>query len=225
MSVWAVVLACGKDQEISSGVDVSFLALGAKPVLARSLYTLENNQMIDGIILVVAKPRIDTALQMVRAFGCRKVQSIVAGGTQRLSNLKKAYEQLPDDATSVLVHDAARPFIADDVVTEAVKAGKRYGAAVVAYRSPDAVKATGKGQKVTKTLDRNTVWFVQSPQVFKRDVFQKILKSQVKLVDDESALLEKSRQEIHLVVSSANNFKIRTSDDLSVASAMVSVER
>ncbi|MDH3345747.1 MAG: 2-C-methyl-D-erythritol 4-phosphate cytidylyltransferase [Kiritimatiellaceae bacterium] len=218
MSVWAVVLACGKDQEISAGVDVAFLALGQRPVLAYSLYTLEQNEQVDGIILVLKKERVDTALQMIRTFGLRKVKSIVAGGGQRLACLKKAYDQLPDGATTILIHDAARPFVESDVITETVKAGKRYGSAVAAQRSFDAVKLAEKGQKVTKTLDRSTIWLAQSPQAFKRDIFEKMIKSGLKMVDDESGLLEKTRQETHLVMSSAENIKIRTVKDLEAAS-------
>jgi 2-C-methyl-D-erythritol 4-phosphate cytidylyltransferase len=89
----------------------------------------------------------------------------------------------------------------------------------------DSVKLAEKGQKVTKTMDRNTIWLVQTPQVFKREVFEKILKSPIKLKDDESALLEKTRQEIHLVTSPPGNMKIRNSDDLAVASAILSASR
>ncbi|MBI9020456.1 MAG: 2-C-methyl-D-erythritol 4-phosphate cytidylyltransferase [Verrucomicrobia bacterium] len=220
MSAWAVVLACGKDYEIGPGIDVAFLTIGPRPVLAYSLQTLQQNDLVDGIILIVKKERIDNALQVVRSYGLRKVKSIVAGTSQRMGNLKKAYEQLPDDATVIMIHDAARPFVDGDVVTEAIKAGKRYGASVAAVRSPEAVKLAEKGQKVTRSLDRNTIWLAQSPQVFKREVFEKILKSSAKMGDDESALLEKSRQEIHLVVSGANNMKIRTVKDIETAGAL-----
>lgn len=221
MSVWAIVLACGKEQEITSGVDVAFLGLGDRPVLTHSLQTLQQTESIDGIILVIKKQRVDTTLQMVRTYGFKKVKSLVAGSGTRLSNLKKAADQLPDDATTVLVHAASRPFVEESVVAETVKAGKRYGAAVAACRSPNAVKLAEKGQKVSKSLDRSTIWIVQNPQAFKRDVFEKMLKSGVKLIDDESALLDKSRQEIHLVASSSTNLKIRTAEDLEAAGALL----
>jgi 2-C-methyl-D-erythritol 4-phosphate cytidylyltransferase len=225
MSAWAVVLACGKEQEITPGVDVAFLSLGDLPVLAHSLRTLQENDLIEGIILVVKKQRVDNALQVIRACGLNKVRSLVAGSGTRLSNLKKACEQLPDDATAVLVHGVSRPFVASDVVTEVVKAGKRYGAAVAAYRSTDAVKLAEKGQKASKALDRNTIWLIQSPQVFKRDVMAKMLKSGAKLFDDESALLEKTRQEIHLVVSTEANMNIRTAQDFERAAAQVNLHQ
>ena len=221
MSAWAIVLACGKEQEIASGVDVAFLALGNRPVLAHSLQTLEHNSLIAGVVLVIKKEKVDSALQMIRQFGCRKVTALVAGGVQRQANLKKAYEQIPAEASAVLVHESSRPFVNDNVITEVVKAGKRYGAAVAAVKSADSVKLAEKGQKLTKTLDRSTIWLAQSPQAFKRDVFEKVLKGTAKLVDDESALLEKTRQTIHLVVSSSANMKIRTAEDLEAAGALV----
>lgn len=225
MSAWAIVLACGKDQEIGAGVDVAFLALGSRPVVARSIQTLEQNPLIEGIVLVVRKERVDSALHTVRSFGCRKISAIVAGSPSRLTNLKNALEKVPDDATAVLIHEATRPFLNDEIITETIKAGKRYGAAIAAVKSADGVKMAESGQKVTKSLDRNTVWLVQSPQVYKIDVFKKMLKGSGKLIDDDSELLAKGKQEIHLVAGSPGNMKIRTPDDLQVASAILSVAR
>ncbi len=225
MSAWAIVLACGKDQEIGAGVDVAFLALGSRPVVARSIQTLEQNPLIEGIVLVVKKERVDSALHTVRSFGCRKISAIVAGGPMRLNNLKSALERIPDDATAVLIHEAARPFLDDEVITETIKAGKRYGAAVAAVKSSDAVKLAEKGQKVSKSVDRNTVWLVQSPQVYKIEVFKKMLSGAGKLLDDDSELLAKGKQEIHLVAGLSGNMKIRTAEDLAVASAILSVAR
>jgi len=225
MSVWAIVLACGKDQEIGSGVDVAFLAMGSRPVVARSVQTLEQNPLIESIVLVVRKERVDSALHTIRSFGCRKISAIVAGGPIRLTNLKNAMEKIPEEATAVLIHEATRPFLTDEVVTETIKAGKRYGAAVAAVRSPDAVKLAETGQKVSKSLDRNTVWLTQTPQVFKIDVLKKMLKSTGKLLDDDSELLAKTKQDIHLVVGAVGNMKIRTADDLQIASAILSVAR
>jgi 2-C-methyl-D-erythritol 4-phosphate cytidylyltransferase len=111
------------------------------------------------------------------------------------------------------------------VVEEVLKAGKRYGAAVAAVRSADAVKLAEKGQKVTKSMDRNTIWLVQTPQVYKIDVLKKMLQSSGKLADDDSELLAKAKQDIHLVSGSSGNMKIRTADDLQVASAILSVAR
>lgn len=225
MSAWAIVLACGKDQEIGAGIDVAFLALGSRPIVARSIQTLEQNPLIEGIILVVRKERVDSALHTVHSFGFRKISAVVPGGSVRLTNLKNALEKVPEEATVVLIHGASRPFLSDEVITETVKAGKRYGAAIAAVKSSEAVKFAEKGQKVTKSLNRNSVWLVQSPQVYKIDVFKRMLKSSGKLADDDSELLARSKQAIHLVIGSTGNMKIRTSDDLQVASAILSVAR
>jgi 2-C-methyl-D-erythritol 4-phosphate cytidylyltransferase len=225
MSVWAVVIACGKDQEIGQGVDVAFLALGSRPVVARCIQTLEQNPLIENIVLVVRKERVDSALHTVRSFGCRKIAAIVAGGPNRLTNLKNALERLPEEVSVVMIHEASRPFLKEEVITETIKAGKRYGAAVAAVKSAEAVKLAAKGQKVVKSLDRNTIWLVQTPQVFKIDVLRKMVKGDAKMLDDDSELLARSKQEIHLVPGSTGNMKIRTAEDLAVASAILSVSR
>jgi 2-C-methyl-D-erythritol 4-phosphate cytidylyltransferase len=134
-------------------------------------------------------------------------------------------EKIPEEVTAVLIHEASRPFLTDEIITETIKAGKRYGAAAAAVKSADAVKVAEKGQKVSKSLDRNTIWIVQTPQVFKIDVLDKMLKSTVKLLDDDSELLSKTKQEVHLVAGSVGNMKIRTPDDLQIASAILSVAR
>ena len=223
MSTWAIVLAVGKDQEIATGADTAFMAMSDRPVLAYSLAKLEACPLVDGIILVISKAKVDVTLKMVRQFGVTKVKSIVGGGAGRLASLKKAMGQLPERANAIMIHEASRPFVSQDVLVETIKAGKRYGAAVAAMKSLDAVKYAEKGQKVSKLLDRGSVWLAQTPQAFKREIFEKMLKSGTKVFDDESALLEGSRQEIHLVVSTAMNMKIRTAKDLEAASAMLSI--
>jgi len=220
-AAWAIVLGCGKEQEISPGVDASFLGLGSMPVLAHSLQTLEQSAAIEGIIVVVRRERVDRMLAMIRSFGCRKVRSIVAGGAQRIANLRKAYEQMSDDANLILVHEAARPFVEEKVIAGVLKTAKRYGCAIAAAQSPDAVKQSAAGQAVAKSLNRSSVWLAQTPQAFKRVVFEKVLKSKMKLIDDESELTGK--QAVRLVSASVTNIKIRTPDDLTLAAALQNV--
>jgi 2-C-methyl-D-erythritol 4-phosphate cytidylyltransferase len=213
-------LAAGKDQEVGEGSDISFLGLGDRPVLAWSLKTIEECTLVEGVVLVVQKGRIDNILRLCRTFGFSKVASLVASGSGRRSNLKKAYDQVPERCKSILIHEASRPFVSPETIQETIKAGKRYGAAIAAVKSSDAVKLAEKGQKISKALDRNTVWLAQTPQVYKRPVLEKILNSWGPILDDESEFLKASRQDIHLVVSDEKNLKIRSADDLNMAAAL-----
>lgn len=222
MGILAIVVACGKEEQVAAGTDTAFLSLGSRPVLAHSLRTFQNSESVDSIIIAVAKDRVDSALQVVKRFGCTKVRGIVVGGTNRLSSLRTVYAKLPEPATSIIVHEASRPFVSAKTIAECVKAAKRYGCAIAAHKVPDSVKIAAKGLKPDKTLERNSVWLAQTPQVFKAEVLEKIIdpkNKDIKLIDDESEWVTKPA-EVHMVESGYGNIKIRTSDDFAAAIAL-----
>ncbi len=222
MSTLAIVVACGKEEQIAPGTDTAFLSLGSRPVLAHSLRTFQDSDSVDTVVLVVAKDRIDSALQVIKRFGCTKVRGIVVGSAHRLSSLRTVYAKLPEPASIIIVHEASRPFISAETIHESVKAAKRYGCAIAAHRIPGAIKVAVKGLKPDKTLERNSVWMGQTPQVFKAEVLEKIIdpkNKNVKLVDDESEWVKKPA-EVHMVEAGYGNIKIRTAADFSEATAL-----
>ena len=225
MGTLAIVIACGKEEQIAPGTDTAFLSLGSRPVLAHSLRTFQDSDSVDTIILAVAKDRVDSALQVVKRFGCTKVRGIVVGSTNRLSTLRAVYAKLPEPASIIIVHEASRPFVSVETIREVVKAAKRYGCAIAAHKVRDSVKVAVKGLKPDKTLERNSVWMAQTPQVFRAEVFEKIIDPKnkaVKLIDDESEWVKKPA-EVHMVESGYGNIKIRTADDFAEATALFNV--
>jgi len=223
MNTLAIVIACGKEEEISSGTDTAFLTLGNVPMLALTLKTMQATPSIDGIIVAVGKSRTDAAVHLIKRYGCTKVRGIVVGGVTRLSTLRTVLSKMPEPATVILVHEASRPFVEVDVIEEAIKAGKRYGCAIAAHRLPDAAKLAPKGMKATKTLERNSVWAAQTPQVFKADVLEKLIEGSakdIKILDDESEFVRKP-SEVHMVEAGPANIKIRNSADLAMATALL----
>lgn len=224
MNTLAIVIACGKEEQITPGTDTAFLSLGNRPVLAHSLNILHACTAVDGIVVAVSKDRIESSLQVIKRFGCTKVHGIVVGSANRLNTLRTVYAKLPEGAANIIVHEASRPFISDEVICEGVKAAKRYGCAIAAHRVPDAVKLAAKGLKPDKTLERNSVWIAQTPQVFRVEVFEKIINSKnknLKLIDDESEWVRKPA-EVHMVEAGYGNIKIRTVDDFTEVTALFS---
>ncbi len=223
MNTLAIIVACGKEEEISAGTETAYLNLGSGPVLSHSLQTFEKTGVVDGIIVIVSKDRVDSTLQIIKRFGCSKLKGLVIGGVTRLSSLRIAFSKLPEPASTIIVHEASRPFVTRDVIEETVKAAKRYGCAIAAHRLPDAVKVAVKGLKPEATLDRNAAWAAHTPQVFRAEVLKKILDAKnkaTKLIDDESLLVQKPA-EIHMIEAGAQNMKIRSSFDLAVATALL----
>ncbi|MEE9368005.1 MAG: 2-C-methyl-D-erythritol 4-phosphate cytidylyltransferase [Pontiella sp.] len=225
MNTLGVIVACGKEEEITSGTDAAFLSLGTMPMLVHSLRTFQNASSIDGIIVAVAKDRVGTTLHAIKRYGCSKVCGVVVGGASRLSTLRTVFAKMPEPASVVIIHEASRPFVTKIILGEIVKAAKRYGCAVAAHKIPDSVKLVPTGMKATKTLERNTIWATQTPQAFKFEVLAKIIDTKIKpkdikIIDDESEFVRKP-SEVHMVEVGSGNMKIRSSADLAIATALL----
>ncbi len=227
MNTLAIIIACGKEEEIAPGTETAFLSLGSRPVLAHSLGAFQESSAIDTIIVATNKERVDSSVRVIKRFGYTKVVGIVVGGATRLSTLRTVFSKMPETATTVVVHEVSRPFVSLEVIREVVKASKRYGCAIAAHKLSDSVKVASKGLKPERTLDRNTVWAAQTPQAFKSEVLEKIIdpkNKNVKLIDDESEFVKKP-SEVHMVEVGERNLKIRTSGDLAIATALFNAKR
>ncbi len=226
MNTLVIVVACGKEEEITPGTEAAFLTMGQTPMLAITLRTLQNTPSVDSVIVAVGKNRTDSTLHLVKRFGCTKVKGVVIGGVNRLSTLRTVFNKLKDTPSTVVIHEASRPFATSEVFEETVKAAKRYGCAIAAHKMPDAAKLAPKGMKATETLERHTVWAAQTPQAFKAEALKKILDGKAKssqVIDDESELVKKPA-EVHLVETGTLNIKVRSAEDLSIATALLNAK-
>jgi 2-C-methyl-D-erythritol 4-phosphate cytidylyltransferase len=221
---YGIIVAAGKSERIGLNVDKAFLTLGTKPVLAYSLQAFQDCALIDGVILVVRKDRLESARGLVQIYGYSKVKRIVVGGTLRQNSVMNGLAELPDDARVVAIHDGARPCVMPQLIEETIKSAKRFGSGVAAVKITDTVKEVEHGLLVAKTIDRTKLWAVQTPQTFKREILaaamQRVLKSKATVTDEASAL-ELAGYEVHLVSASWANLKVTIPDDLKYAAALL----
>ena len=223
---WGIIIACGKSEQLAAGADIAFLSPDNNPVLSFSLTAFERCPEIDGVVIVVEKEKIEIVVNMVRLYGCTKVRRVVGGTTQRFGSLQNGLKALDETVSLVSIHDVSRPCVSPDLVSETVRAAKRYGSGVAAVRVEDAIKEVDKGQKVSKSHDKSKLWETQTPQTFKRDLIQKGIESAHKnkqILDDDSQALSLMNIDIHLVPSTTTNMKIRTADDIVVVSSLLKV--
>ena len=223
MSVMAIVIACGKEEEIAPGTDAAFIPLDSGPILSHSLKILEKASCIDSVVVVVGKDRVDSCIHVIKRFGCTKVHGVVVGGVNRLSSLRTVFSKIKTDPSVVVIHEASRPFLSVQVLAETVKCAKRYGCSIAAHRIADATKGAPKGMRVVETLDRNTIWAAQTPQAFKLSIIKKVIDTKnkgVKIIDDESEFVP-IPSDTHMVEAGYTNIKIRTRADLEIATAFL----
>ncbi len=224
--IFGIIVAAGKSERMGSDVDKAFLSLGTRPVLAYSVLAFEQCPLIDGVILVVRKDRLDSARGLVQIFGCAKVRAVVAGGATRQASVMNGLEQLGKDVRIVAVHDGARPCVTPELIAETVRSAKRHGSGVAAVKIADTIKEVDRGMVVSRTVDRTKLWAVQTPQTFPVEVLLKACRHVAKKnvnVTDEASAVEAIGEAVHLVPASWANIKITAPVDLSLAASILKV--
>jgi 2-C-methyl-D-erythritol 4-phosphate cytidylyltransferase len=229
MKVSAIVLAAGRSLRLSrSKISKVLTPINSKPIIIYSLEILSKHPSVRDIIVVVNEQNLKGITNQISDSRIRKIRRIVKGGIRRQDSVINALSVLNRDIDFVLIHDAARPFINRNMVSSLIKEAARYGAAIAGV----PVKATIKKVKskkekvksvfVEKTLNRDNLWEIQTPQVFKKDLIVKAYKKFGRLdVTDDAMLVEKLGEKVRVVLGSYDNIKITTPEDLVVAEAIL----
>lgn len=216
----AIIVAAGKSERMGTGMDKAFLSLGSKPIVAWSLLAFQTCIDIDNIILVVRKDQVLAAKSVVHMFGISKLHAIVGGGGKRQDSVMAGMVAMAPETRLVVVHDGARPCVTPALITETVRYAKRHGTAIAAARIWDTVKVVEKGNTVDRTLDRNKLWAVQTPQAFSVDLLKRAYKMVVEkkeTVTDEASAVELLGEPVRLVEWTRPNIKITTVEDMPLA--------
>ena len=218
----AIILAGGKSERMGKGVDKTFLSLVNKPVVAWSLLAFEKCADVDRIVLVVRKEQQIAAKAVVRMFGISKLDKIVPGGALRQESVASGLAACDLDTRYVVVHDAARPLVTPELIAEVVKQVKKTPAVTVGRPMTDTVKLCEKGQLVVKTVDRENLWTVQTPQAFQVKELRAAYKAlKAKEVTDDCAALELNGVPVKVVSNLKPNIKITTAEDLQLVGALL----
>ena len=170
----AVIVSAGKGHRFPGEKKKQFLLLSGKPILCHTLDKFETCPSIDFIQLVVGQEDMDYTLkEIVETYPYRKISQIVPGGKVRQESVKNGIETLPRDIDIVVIHDGVRPFVTHQMIEDSIQAARQFKAAVVAMPVKETIKIVNPDRTVLKTLDRESLWQIQTPQAFQADVIRK----------------------------------------------------
>ena len=204
--------AAGSGDRLGAEHPKAFVRLGELPMLAESLQRLEDSAWVDAIVVAAPPGWEEPAILLAEELGCGKVSACVTGGETRAESVRLALAEVPEDAVVVLVHDAARPFLPEDVLERVLTAlGEGWDGAVPALEIPDTVKRV-EGERVVETLDRGGLVAVQTPQAF----LAPVLRRAVELGEgtDCASLVERSGGRVTWVPGDRRLLKVTTKADL-----------
>ena len=224
----AIVLAAGSGTRMGAGQPKQFLDLEGKPLVWYSLSCFQESEQIHAVVLVTSEDAVDYCRkEIVEKYGLTKVKAVTAGGKERCDSVYaglKALDILEEAVDYVLIHDSARPFVEDAILSRSIEAAQETGACTVAVPSKDTVCLSDAVNSITSVPDRRNVWIVQTPQVFS---FSLILRAHEALrqreggldgiTDDAMVVRRAFGTEVKLALGSYRNIKVTTPEDLAVA--------
>lgn len=229
----ALILAGGSGSRFGSEIPKQYLELNGKPVLSHTLLAFCLHSQIDRVFLVCAREHEGLATAAVKAAGLPNSSvSIVYGGKTRaqsaylgLCALEQAFS--PNDL--VLIHDAARPLVSGEIISNNIDCALKFGACTTAVLLRDSIieKADSTLRLCGKALNRERLFAVQTPQSFTLSLILSGHRScpDKLLVTDDAGILTAQGIPVHIVTGSRRNIKITDAEDLSFAKALLLIDK
>ncbi len=206
-----------------AGVNKQFIELRHEPLIVRTLKVFDSDEWCDGIIVVINEAERSQFEQLFSRFHLNKIIALVNGGQERQHSVYNGLKALKN-SNIVLIHDGARPFVTVEHIHELVTAANEYGAAVPAVRVKDTIKKV-HGQFVKETMERSSLWAVQTPQAFHVSLILQAheqAKKEGYIGTDDASLVERIGGKVKIVEGDYHNIKLTTPDDLLFAEAILS---
>ncbi|MBI5892828.1 MAG: 2-C-methyl-D-erythritol 4-phosphate cytidylyltransferase [Deltaproteobacteria bacterium] len=221
--VIAIIVAGGKGKRIGADISKQYLNISGKPILAHTLKAFEDCNAIDSIIVVCHPSDMEYCKKnIIKKFGFKKVIKIVKGGKERQDSVRNGLDAVPKSCDIVSIHDGVRPFVSQSIIKKSISDTKKAGASVVCVPVNDTIKEVLNGY-AAKTLQRQKLWAVQTPQTFKTEIIKKAHKKALEkgiITTDDSSLVEILGYKVKVVEGSYENIKITTPEDLIIGEAI-----
>ncbi len=221
---YSVMMIAAAGSSTRMGQPKQHILLQGQPVLLRTLLALQQVDTIDELLLITRAEDRHTFAAMAAEAGVTKLRRVVDGGDTRQQSVAAGLAALPPETTLVGIHDGARPLVDVRCVTAVIEAAREVGGAALAVPVKDTLKRTDDSGLVTDTPDRRGLWRVQTPQVFRRDLFCQAMEEAMAAgwdFTDDCQLFEQAGHPVRLVPGLDTNLKLTTPEDIRLAEALL----
>lgn len=217
-SVSVILLAGGKGKRMGASMPKQYLPLLGQPIALYSLYTFSRMPEVKEIVVVC-----DPSYQDIFEDANEKIQvdmKFSLPGKERQDSVYSGLQAVDLSSELVCIHDSARPLVLAEDVEKVLKDGLLIGAAVLGVPAKATIKEADSKSFVVKTLDRKTLWEMQTPQVIKPELlkrgFELVNRENLEVTDDVS-IVEYLKHPVYITEGSYTNIKVTTPDDLLLA--------
>lgn len=217
--VGVVIVAAGESRRMG-GIDKVLAPLLGEPLITHAVRPFQLHPAIDEVVLVTSEDRVETVQSLVQERRWHKVTCVCTGGRRRQDSVRMGLEKL-SECQWIMVHDGARPCVDPYIIDRGLDAVRNGGATVAAVPVKDTVKIVSAKMVVESTLKRDSLWAVQTPQVFRRELLADAHQRCEEDVTDDAAMVEKIGHQVTVFMGSYDNLKVTTPEDLTLAEAIL----
>jgi len=225
----AIIAAGGKGSRMQGTVNKLLMLLDRKPVLAYSLEQFNASDFIDHIHIVAHPDDITEVESLLKDNKYPKVSAVIPGGEKRQDSVYNGIKAIKADRDEIIVvHNGANPFADQNIIGKVVLAAEQHGAAAAGFPANDSIKIAEEHGFVQKTIPRNNLWHMQTPQAAKSYL---LTEAYVKAYNDnyygtdDMELIERLERTWKLVECGRENFKITYPHDLENAKLILGADR
>lgn len=223
--VVTIVVAGGAGKRMGGDLPKQFLLLGGRSILDRAVSAVAASGRVDGIVLALPPSFPSGVRESYRAV--EKVMAVVEGGDERHDSVRNALRAVPPEAEVILVHDAVRPFVPQELIDRCVDLAAEHGAVVPVIPLRDTVKRWSAEGRTLVTVDRSKLMRAQTPQAFRsevlRDAYRKAEEEGYRGTDDAS-VVERAGHPVIPVPGSEENLKITLREEYRMAAGLLREE-
>ncbi|MDO8578901.1 MAG: 2-C-methyl-D-erythritol 4-phosphate cytidylyltransferase [Dehalococcoidales bacterium] len=217
--VGAVIVAAGSSRRME-GEDKIFSLVNKRTLLARTIGIFQECSVIDQIVVVLSPANIERGRRLAGRYKWSKVTEICSGGERRQDSVKNGLAFI-QSCDWVVIHDGARPLISSDLIERGLEAARETGAAIAGVPVTDTIKAVDDKQIIVNTLERQFLWSIQTPQIFRFGIINEAYRENREDVTDDASLVEKMGHKVKIYPGSYDNIKVTTRGDLVLAKMLM----
>jgi len=226
MKVAAIIPAAGESRRMGREIRKPFLRLQGMPILSVTLRNLMQSSQIDSFYVCIrAQDRKLCIEEILPHLPSGKRVEWVEGGKRRQDSVYNGLLRVDTDVDLILIHDGVRPFVCSHMVKTAIHETSQCGATAFGLPVKETIKVVNKEGYVVRTVDRDELWSIQTPQTFERVLLRTAHQRAYELDmqgTDDASLVEKLGERVKILLGSPENIKVTTPVDLSIAERIIS---